>query len=194
MVVSWLRIHLQCRRPLFDSWVRNIPWRRDRLLTPVFLGFPCGSAGRVHLLCGRPGFDPWVGNIPWRGKATYSSILAWIIPWTVYSSWGHNEQDTTERLSLSEEVSILFFYFRIYDLGLLFSCSVVSNSLQPPAARQAYLSFTISQNFLKFMSFELMMPSNHLILYCPLLLLSSIFPSNKVFSNQSVFRIMWPKY
>ena len=36
---------LQCRRPGFDSWVGKIPWRRDRLLTPAFLGFPCGSAG-----------------------------------------------------------------------------------------------------------------------------------------------------
>ena len=37
---------LQCRRPQFNSWVRKIPWRRDRLPTPVFLGFPCGSAGK----------------------------------------------------------------------------------------------------------------------------------------------------
>ena len=103
------------------------------------------------------------------------------------SPWGHNEQDTTERLSLSEEVSILFFCCRIYDLGLLFfaqSCPTLAT--QWTTARQASLSFTISQNLLKFMSFELMMPSNHLILYCPLLLLFSIFPSNRVFSNESV--------
>ena len=41
--LSWQRIHLQCRRPQFNSWVRKIPWRRDRLPTPVFLGFPGGS-------------------------------------------------------------------------------------------------------------------------------------------------------
>ena len=40
------KICLQCRRPLFDPWVRKIPWRRERLPTPVFLGFPCGSAGK----------------------------------------------------------------------------------------------------------------------------------------------------
>ena len=43
---SWLRIHLQCRRPQFNSWVGKIHWRRDRLPTPVFLGCPCGSAGK----------------------------------------------------------------------------------------------------------------------------------------------------
>ena len=42
----------QCRRPWFDSWVGKIHWRRDRLPTPVFLGFPCGSAGKkIHLQC-----------------------------------------------------------------------------------------------------------------------------------------------
>ena len=53
------------------------------------------------------------------------------------------------------------------------------------AAHQAFLSFTISQSLLKLMSNELMMPSNHLILCCPLLLLPSIFPSIRVFSNES---------
>ena len=45
------RICLQCRRPRFNSWVRKIPWRRDRLPTPVFLGFPCGSAGKARGTC-----------------------------------------------------------------------------------------------------------------------------------------------
>ena len=61
------------------------------------------------------------------------------------------------------------------------------------AARQASLSFTISQSLLKLMSIE-SMPSNHLILCCPLLLLFSIFPSIRVFSSESAFRIRWPKY
>ena len=62
------------------------------------------------------------------------------------------------------------------------------------AARQAPLSFTISWSLLKFMSIELMMPSNHLILCHPLLLLPSIFPSIKVFSTESALHIRWPKY
>ena len=62
------------------------------------------------------------------------------------------------------------------------------------AARQASLSITNSQTLLRLMSLESVMPSNHLILCCPLLLLPSIFPSIRVFSNESALRIRWPKY
>ena len=62
------------------------------------------------------------------------------------------------------------------------------------AARQVSLSFTISQGLLKLMSTESVMPSNHLILCRPLLLLPSVFPSIRVFSNESVLCIRWPKY
>ena len=62
------------------------------------------------------------------------------------------------------------------------------------AALQASLSFIISQSLLKLKSIKLMMPSNHLILCHPLLLLSSIFPSVRVFSNESALHIRWPKY
>ena len=62
------------------------------------------------------------------------------------------------------------------------------------AARQASLSITNAQSLLKLMSIEFVMPSNHLILCPPLLLLPSIFPSVRVFSNESVLRIRWPKY
>ena len=61
-------------------------------------------------------------------------------------------------------------------------------------AHQVSLSFTISRSLLKLMSFESVMPSNHLSLCCPLLLLPSIFPSIRVFSNESALRIRWPKY
>ena len=62
------------------------------------------------------------------------------------------------------------------------------------AARQDSLSFTISQGLLKLMSFESVLPSNHLILCHPLLLLPLIFPSIRVFSNKSALHIRWPKY
>ena len=62
------------------------------------------------------------------------------------------------------------------------------------AARQTSLSITNSQNLLKLLSIESVMPSNHLILCHPLLLLPSIFPSIRVFSSEPVLHIRWPKY
>ena len=62
------------------------------------------------------------------------------------------------------------------------------------AAHQASLSFTISQSLLKLMSIESVMPSYHLIPCHPLFLLSSVFPSIMVFSNESAIHISWPKY
>ena len=62
------------------------------------------------------------------------------------------------------------------------------------SARQASLSITNSQSLLKLMSIELVMPYSHLILCRPLLLLPSIPPSNRVFSNESTLRMRWPKY
>ena len=62
------------------------------------------------------------------------------------------------------------------------------------AARQASLSNTNARNPPELMSIELVMPSNHLILCCPLLFLPSIFPTIRVFSNESALHIRWPKY
>ena len=82
---------------------------------------------------------------------------------------------------------------------LWLSCCLVTKScltLYDPwtAARQASLSFTISQSLLKLMSTESVMPSNHLILCRPLLLWPSIFPSIRVFSSELALHIRWPKY
>ena len=77
---------------------------------------------------------------------------------------------------------------------LLFSSSVMSDSVTPrTAACQPSLSFPISRSLLKLMFLESVMPSNHLILCRPLLLPQSIFPSIRVFSNESPFHIRWPK-
>ena len=76
-----------------------------------------------------------------------------------------------------------------------FSCSVVSDSAIPwTAAHQASLSITNSRSLLKLKSISLMMPSEHLILCCPLLFLSSVFPSIRVFSSELALRIRRPKY
>ena len=76
-----------------------------------------------------------------------------------------------------------------------FSCSVMSDSATPwTAACQPFLSITSFWSLSKLMSTESVMPSNHLILCHPLLLLPSIFPSIRVFSNESTPHIRWPKY
>ena len=79
---------------------------------------------------------------------------------------------------------------------VLFSCSVVSQIFVAPciAAHQASLSFTISQSLLKLMSIESVMPSSHLVLCRPLLLLPSVSPSISVFFSESALHIRWPKY
>ena len=80
---------------------------------------------------------------------------------------------------------------------LLFSCSIISDSLWPHGLHAAYqgpLSFTFSWSLLKLMSIELEMASNTLVLCCSLLLLPSTFTSIRVFCNELALRIRWPKY
>ena len=75
------------------------------------------------------------------------------------------------------------------------SCSVIFDSASPwTAAHQAFLSITSSRILPKLMSIESVMPSNHLILCYPLLLLLAIFPSIRVFSNEPALHIRWPNY
>ena len=80
------------------------------------------------------------------------------------------------------------------DQSVQFSCSVVSDSFRPHEPSQASLSITNSWSPPKPMSIELVMPSNRLILCRPLLLLLSIFPNIRVFSNESALCIRQPKY
>ena len=83
----------------------------------------------------------------------------------------------------------------LVQLSLVQSLSRIQLFVTPwTAAHQASLSITISWNLLKLMSIESVMPSSHLILCHPLLLLPSIFPSIRVFSTESVLHIRWPKY
>ena len=78
---------------------------------------------------------------------------------------------------------------------LLLSLRVVSDFVTPwAAAHQASLSITNSQSLLKLMSLESVMPSNHLILCHPFLLLPSVFPNIQIFSSESALHIWWPKY
>jgi len=92
---------------------------------------------------------------------------------------------------------LLFFNLLIKSLFLLSSVQLLSHVqlfVTPwTVARQSSLSITNSRSLLKLMSIVLVMPSNHLILYRPLLLLPSLFPSIRVFSNELVLHIRWPK-
>ena len=95
-------------------------------------------------------------------------------------------------IDISEFLSLMFF-LTIFNSVQSLSC-VRLFATPWTLARQASLSITNSQSFLKFMSIELVMPSHHLILCGPLLLLSLIFPSIRVFSKESIFPIRWPKH
>ena len=87
------------------------------------------------------------------------------------------------------------FLALVFSSSVQFSCSVVSNFVTPwTTAFQASLSITNSWSLPKLMSIDSTMPSNHLILCRPLLLLSPILPSIRVFSNESALHIRWPKY
>ena len=79
-----------------DSWVRKIRWRRDRLPTPVFLGFLCGSAGKESSCnVGDLGSIPGLGTSPGEGKG-YSLQYSGLENFMDYSSWGHKELDMTK--------------------------------------------------------------------------------------------------
>ena len=128
----------------------------------------------------------------WFFNLSYWSMTMAIQSPPILPSWGTLIQMTTDIC-----FNLLFHQCLLSDeiVVIIQSLSHVWVLVTPwTAACQDSLSFTISWNLLGFMSLELMMPSNHLILCCPLLLLHSIFPSIRVFSNDSALRIMWPKY
>ena len=143
-------------------------------------------------------FDPWVRKIPWRRKWLSSSVF---LPGEFqgqrslvgYRSWGHKDLDMTEQLSLSlGHLSVLFGEIAIL---LLFSCQVMPDSVTTwTIAHQASLPLIISWSLPQFMSIELVVPFNSIILCSPLLLLPSVFPSITVFSNELSVCIRRPKY
>ena len=103
--LNWQRIHLQCRRLQFDFWIGKFPWRRDRLPTPVFMGFPGGSDGKEPAcntgdLCLIPGLGRSPGGGP--GYPLQDSCLEnphGQRSLVGYSPWGRKESDTTEGFS-----------------------------------------------------------------------------------------------
>ena len=90
----------QFRRPQFNSWVRKIRWKRDRLPTPVLLGFPCGSTGKESTWnAGDLGSIPGFGRFPEKGK--YSTPVFWPRDSTDCIDHGVAESDMTEQLLIS---------------------------------------------------------------------------------------------
>ena len=97
---SWWRIRLQCRRPWFNSWVEKILWRRDRLPTPVFLGFPDSSPNAGDL-----GLIPGLGRSPGEGKSyplRYSGL--------------ENSMDNTVHAITKSQTQLSDFHFHLYSL------------------------------------------------------------------------------
>ena len=93
-------IHLQCRRLQFDSWIGKICWRRNRLPISVFLGFPCGSAGKESACnVGDLGSIPGLGRSPGEGKG-YPLHCSGLENSMDHIVCGVAESDTTERCSL----------------------------------------------------------------------------------------------
>ena len=138
------------------------------------LGLPWRSAGKdAACHAGDLASVPGLGRFPGKAMVPHSSILAWRIP------WGGKELDMTEQFSLS-----ISFTLSVQSLSCvrLFATPWI-------AARHASLSITNSQGLLRLMPNQSVMPSSHLILCRPLLLLPPIPPSIRVFSNESALRI-----
>ena len=109
--------------------------------------------------------------------------------------WECIKHSQEQAMNLTSSSLFLTLSRSIQFSSVQFSRSVMSDSATPwTAARQASLSIANTQSLPKLMSIESVMPSYHLILCCPLLLLPSIFPSIRVFSNESALCIRWPKY
>ena len=135
-------------------------------------------------------WETWVRSLgweaPWRRKWQPAPVL---LPrkshgWRSLVSMGSQRSDRTEWLHFTQ----------LYTSSVQSLSHVQLFATPWTVAHQASLSITNSQSLLKLMPIELVMPSNHLILCHPLLLLTSNFPSIRVFSSDSALHIRWPKY
>ena len=129
--------------------------------------------------------------------ASHSSALAWRVPGMgepggLLSMGLHRVRHDWSDLAAAAATATVFMSVQFSSVQ---SLSRVRLFVTPwIAAHQASLSITKSRSSLRLMSIESVMPSNHLILCCPLLLVPSIFPSIRFFSSESALHIRWPKY
>ena len=139
-----------------------------------------------------------------RSHPTLPLDCSWVVL-CIYSTWLFLSCIFYNKLTIvSEEFSCILYAilanietcrgmgFGQYCCSVAKSCPTICDSMD--CSMPASLSFTMSWSLLKFMSIESVMSSNHLILCHALFLLPSIFPSIRVFSNESVLHIRWPKY
>ena len=110
----------QCRRSQFDSWVRKIPWRRDRPTSPVFLGFPGSSDGKESA-CNVGDLDliPGLGRSPGGGHGNPLQYSCLENPHgqrslVGYCPWGSKESDTTNQLSTEQQLHTALCKFKVY--------------------------------------------------------------------------------
>ena len=149
----------------------------------------------------------WVGKIPWRRAAPTPVFLPRESPWTErpggLQSMGPKESDTTERLSITHTALNYSLSRNPRKMCLILTsagcccCSVTESCLilcDPMECSQASPSFTISWSLLNYIPIELVMSPSYLVLCLPLLLLPSVFPRIRVFSNDSVRSIRWLTY
>ena len=129
----------------------------------------------------------------------------WLLSAPIFSSlltslWQYSPSERSSNVPNHFKIHILLitFYLSSINSQVLLQSNVVvlnrSTLCVPMDCSMSDFPITVSQSFLKLMSIELEMPSNHLILCHPLLLLPSIFPSNRVFSNELALHIRWSKY
>ena len=125
------------------------------------------------------------------GSSVHGILRARILEWVAvsYSRASSQPRDQTRVSCIGRQV---LYHYKASSVQLLSRVRLFATPWT--AACQASLSITNSRSLLKLMFIELVMPSNHLILCCPLLLPPSVFPSIVVFSNESVLRIRCPKY
>ena len=134
-------------------------------------------------------FNPVNCSLP--GSSVHGILQARILEWVAMPS--SRRSSLTQGLNLLSCVVVVFSCCSVW-----WYCSVAQSCLTfcdpMNSVRPASLSFTIPLSLLKLMSIESVIPSNHLILCRLLLLLLSIFPSIRIFSNESALHIRWPKY
>ena len=147
--------------------------------------------------------------MPVLGNKHFVYTLWWIDYWEWYLVHQHKYGGLMPTIGWNMGLHGLEFYFILFYFILFYLCfalfifsvfsvqfshSVVSDSFQPHEPQHARPPWLNSRSSPKLMSIELVIPSNHLIVCHPLLLLPSIFPSIRVFSNESALLIRWPKY